>query len=99
MQAIYAPIVLSTFISFETQAPTVEQMRERVLAAHPRYPWLVAAEGDLVTGYARASRHREREAYQWSVGVSVYVHDAHRGSGPGIRASADTHARAAISRR
>ena len=30
-------------------------------------------------GYAYASRHRERAAYQWSVDVSVYVRaDAHR---------------------
>jgi L-amino acid N-acyltransferase YncA len=85
MQAIYAPIVRSTFTSFETQEPSVEQMRERLLATLPRYPWLVAADGQVVAGYAYASRHRERAAYQWAVDVSVYVDAAHRGRAVGRR--------------
>jgi len=78
IQEIYAPIVLSSFTSFETDVPTAEQMRDRVLATLARHPWLVATDGDAVTGYAYASRHRERAAYQWSVDVSVYVHPAHQ---------------------
>jgi phosphinothricin acetyltransferase len=85
IQAIYAPIVLSTFISFETREPTVDEMRARLLSTLPRYPWLVATDDDVVTGYAYASRHREREAYQWSVDVAVYVHAAHRGRAVGKR--------------
>jgi L-amino acid N-acyltransferase YncA len=85
MQAIYAPIVCSTFTSFETREPSVEEMRERLLGALPSHPWLVADDDDVVTGFAYASRHRERAAYQWSVDVSVYVHAAHRGRGVGRR--------------
>jgi phosphinothricin acetyltransferase len=85
LQAIYAPIVLTTFTSFETQEPTVAEMRARVLATLPRFPWLVAVDGDFVAGYAYASRHKERAGYLWSVDVSVYIHAAHRGAGVGRR--------------
>ena len=43
-------------------------------------PWLVWEEDGRVLGYAYASGHRARAAYQWCVEVSVYVHpDARRG--------------------
>jgi phosphinothricin acetyltransferase len=89
IQGIYAPIVRSTFTSFETEEPTVDQMRARLQSTLLRYPWLVATDGDVVTGYAYGSRHREREAYQWSVDVSVYVRAAHRARGIGKRLYAD----------
>ena len=77
--AIYAPYVRDTAISFEVVPPTVAETRARVRAVTATYPWLVCAEGDTVRGYAYASRHHERAAYQWSVDVSVYVRaDAHR---------------------
>ncbi len=85
IQAIYAPVVRSTFASFETQEPSVDEMRARLLGSLPSHPWLVATDDDVVTGYAYARRHRERAAYQWSVDLSVYVHAAHRGRGVGRR--------------
>jgi phosphinothricin acetyltransferase len=76
--AIYAPYVRDTPISFEIVPPSGEEMRQRISALTATYPWLVCA-ADTVLGYAYASRHRERAAYQWSVDVSVYVRtDAHR---------------------
>ena len=53
---------------------------ERVLAAHP---WLVCEYEDRVVGYAYASRHHERAAYQWSVDTSVYIHSDFRRHGVG----------------
>jgi L-amino acid N-acyltransferase YncA len=82
--AIYAPIVESTTISFELEAPTVDEMRRRIESTLEHLPWLVAVDGsDAVQGYAYAGRHRERAAYQWSVDVTAYVHEALRGQGIG----------------
>ena len=76
---IYAPYVRDTAISFEVVPPTPAEMAERIGALTATYPWLVCAADDDVLGYAYASRHRERAAYQWSADVSVYVRgDAHR---------------------
>ena len=73
--AIYAPVVAHTAISFETDPPDAAEMRARIeKTALAGLPWLVAEDDSgAVCGYAYASRHRERAAYQWSVDVTVYV--------------------------
>jgi L-amino acid N-acyltransferase YncA len=77
--AIYAPYVRETPITFEVEAPSGAEMRERMRAVGATYPWLVCSAARGVLGYAYAGRHRERAAYQWSVDVSVYVErGAHR---------------------
>ncbi|MCC6617177.1 MAG: N-acetyltransferase [Anaerolineae bacterium] len=74
LQAIYAPYVQNTTVSFELTVPTVEEMAERIRKTLIMSPWLVCAdEHDRVLGYAYASKHRERAAYQWSVDVSAYI--------------------------
>jgi phosphinothricin acetyltransferase len=85
MLDIYAPVVRDTFISFELEPPTVEEMRERVTKTLATHPWLVHEHGGRVAGYAYASRHRDRQAYQWSVDVSCYVHPQFRGQGIGAQ--------------
>ena len=81
MAAIYAPVVRTTAISFEMDAPTAEEMAARVRATLAYAPWLVCARGEDVLGFAYASRHRERAAYRWSVDASVYVDERARRRG------------------
>ncbi|MEP6691502.1 MAG: arsinothricin resistance N-acetyltransferase ArsN1 family B [Gemmatimonadaceae bacterium] len=72
---IYAPAVTERTTSFELVAPTAADMARRMSALRERYPWLVCESDGRVIGYAYASPHRERLAYQWSVDVSAYVRD------------------------
>lgn len=81
--AIYAPVVRETIISFETDPPDDAEMASRIRKTLPTYPWLVCDHDDSILGYAYAGAHRTRDAYQWSVDVSVYVHAEHRRSGIG----------------
>lgn len=86
IQAIYAPIVRETAISFEVTEPSVEEMASRIAKTLARLPWLVWVENNdtnilTVVGYAYASAHRDRAAYQWSVDLSAYVHANWRGRG------------------
>lgn len=76
IQDIYAPMVLDTVISFELAPPTIAEMAERIAVTLPTYPYLVAEMGGKVVGYAYASQHRAREAYRWSVDVTVYIDPA-----------------------
>ena len=79
IQAIYAPMVESTTISFELEPPSVEEMAMRIESTLLTYPYLVAVRDGQVIGYAYASQHRAREAYRWSVDVTVYISpEAHR---------------------
>ena len=84
--AIYAPAVLERATSFEFAVPSTEEMARRIAAVAASYPWLVAERGDEVLGYAYGGRHKERDAYGWSVDVSAYIRgDAHRqGIGRGL---------------
>lgn len=80
---IYRPIVETTAISFETEAPSSAEMARRIGAALPRFPWLVATESDQLLGYVYASAHRERAAYRWSVDVTAYMAETARRRGVG----------------
>lgn len=83
---IYRPFVESTIISFETVPPDTSQMAGRLAATLGRYPWLVCEWDGRIAGYAYATKHRERKAYQWSVDTSAYVHPEYwrRGIGSGL---------------
>ncbi|MEM7775527.1 MAG: arsinothricin resistance N-acetyltransferase ArsN1 family B [Pseudomonadota bacterium] len=80
---IYVPIVRDTFISFEIDPPTAEDMSVRIASTLAQYPWLVAEDRGTVIGYAYGSAHRSRSAYQWSCDVSVYVDANSQGRGLG----------------
>lgn len=83
IQAIYAPIVLDTAISFEEVPPTVQEMTDRIRGTLSTYPFLVFENDGDIAGYAYGSAHRARAAYRWSVDVSVYVRTDARRSGIG----------------
>lgn len=86
IQAIYAPIVADTAISFELAPPSVEEIAQRIEKTLVTLPWWVSldAAGE-VNGYVYASKHRERAAYQWAVDVSVCLRADSRGQGLGRR--------------
>src|SRR5829696_4907624 len=76
---IYSPAVTDHATSFELVPPDASEMAERVRKIGAQYPWLVREEDGVVIGYAYASAHRDRRAYQWSVDVCAYVDStAHR---------------------
>ena len=73
VQAIYAPFVASSAISFEEVPPSTEEMARRIAEGLEAYAYLVAERRGKILGFAYAGRHRTRSAYRWSVDVSVYV--------------------------
>jgi len=83
IQAIYAPIVRETAISFEDEPPTVAEMARRIQDTLAVYPYLVAEDGGRLLGYVYASPHRARAAYRWSVDVTAYVAEGARRGGVG----------------
>lgn len=83
LAAIYRPFVETTAVSFETDPPGEDEMRQRVHETTAAYPWLVLEVEGRVLGYAYATRHRVRGAYRWSVDTSVYVDSTSRRRGIG----------------
>jgi L-amino acid N-acyltransferase YncA len=70
---IYGPFISDTTVTFEYEIPDADAFKERIINISKTNPWLVCELNEKVVGYAYASRHRERAAYQWSVELSVYV--------------------------
>jgi L-amino acid N-acyltransferase YncA len=83
IQAIYAPIVRDTAISFEFEPPSVEETGQRIVKTLEHWPWLVCDRGGDVLGYVYAGQHSARAAYQWSADVTVYIHEHARRMGVG----------------
>lgn len=84
IRSIYAPVVESTPISFETEPPTTAEMAERIETTLEEYPWLVCETGGGdVLGYAAAGPLRSTPPYAWTVELSVYVAEDARSSGVG----------------
>jgi L-amino acid N-acyltransferase YncA len=83
VQAIYAPLVETTAISFEYEPPAVEEMGRRIADYSASHAFLVAERDGSVVGYAYGSPHRARTAYCHSVEVTAYVAEAARGVGVG----------------
>ncbi len=78
---IYKPYVLDTAISFEYDPPSEQEFFERIKTIASEYPWLVCLEGEKIVGYAYASRHRARTAYDWSAESTVYMLEVHQRRG------------------
>lgn len=83
IQAIYAPYVLNTPISFENEPPGVDEMAERIRSVLVKFPWIVFEDDGFIAGYAYASTLASRPAYQWSVESSVYTRSDLRRKGLG----------------
>ncbi len=80
---IYQYYVKNTAISFEYEAPDVEEFRKRIKNTLKKYPYLVAVEDDIILGYAYAGAFYGRAAYDWSVETTVYVEKGMKNCGVG----------------
>ena len=81
MLEIYAPFILNTGITQETEVPFNEDFQERILSNLKERPWLVCEIEKQIAGYAYASKHRDRKGYQWCVEASVYISEKYFGIG------------------
>jgi phosphinothricin acetyltransferase len=70
---IYKYYVDNTIISFEYEAPTLEEYADRIKTNTEKYPWLVCLYNNKIIGYAYGSTHRYRTAYQWSPESTIYL--------------------------
>lgn len=80
---IYTPAVRDQVTSLETVVPDLVEMRRRISTTLEQFPWLVDDESERLRGFAYASPYRSRQAYRWSVEVSIYVDQEARRQGRG----------------
>ena len=90
---IYNHFVLTSTITFEEQPVSTEELARRIAEIQANgLPWLVAARGEQIVGFAYANKWKTRAAYRFSTEVTVYVRDGLGQSGIGSRLYADLFA-------
>ena len=80
---IYEYYVLNTAISFEYAIPTLDEFKTRIKKTLKKYPYYIALIDDKIVGYAYASTFGEREAYKYSVELSIYIDKDYKRKGIG----------------
>ncbi len=80
---IYKHFVLDTTISFETKAPTFDEMARRIEHISSTYPYFVYEDEGEVVGYCYAHRWKDREAYSATCETTIYLAETVQGKGIG----------------
>ena len=84
VSAIYGHHVMNGVASFDTVPPDASAMRDRIEdCRRAAWPFLVADDGDGITGYAFATQMRPRPAYLHIAENSIYVRPDRLGQGIG----------------
>jgi L-amino acid N-acyltransferase YncA len=81
MLEIYAPFILNSGITQETEVPSAEEFQQRIISNLEERPWLVCEIDNEIAGYAYAGKHRDRKGYQWCTEPSVYISEKYVGFG------------------
>jgi len=81
---IYAHHVLHGTASYEVDPPAVADTLAKIRrVTGPGWPFLVAEEGGIVSGYAYVTQFRDRAAYRFTAEDSIYVRPDRMGRGIG----------------
>ena len=80
---IYSYYVLNTAVSFEYEAPSVEEFGQRIRHTKEKYPYLVCEKDGKIIGYSYAGAYSLRDAYSWTSTASIYIDKDYRRQGTG----------------
>ena len=72
ISTIYNYYVENTTITFEEDAISIAEMKQRIMDVSTQYPWLVYEYKGLVVAYAYADLWKSRCAYRYTLEVTIY---------------------------
>lgn len=82
---IYNGYILNTNVTFETEALSVNEMRNRIEEISLKFPYFVHEGDNGVDGYCYVHQLGERAAYEGSVEISIYLSPCSTGKGIGSK--------------
>lgn len=82
---IYNHYVKTSISTFQIAESTARDFEDKIDTTLKDFPFLVAHQAGEVIGYAYASRWKEREAYDRSCEISIYLSHKQRAKGIGTR--------------
>jgi GNAT superfamily N-acetyltransferase len=68
---------------FHSEKLSPRDLEEFLFVAHPEYPSFVMKENDRITGYCFITRYKNRQAYDRSAELSIYLLPEYTGKGIG----------------
>lgn len=71
---IYQYYVLNSNATFEITPPSTSEMQTRIADTLVNYPYIICEINGEIAGYAYASAHNIREAYQHNAILTAYLH-------------------------
>ncbi|WNS45846.1 GNAT family N-acetyltransferase [Paenibacillus sp. MMS20-IR301] len=80
---IYNYYVLNTTVSFHTEPQTLPQMAQALLHGDPRFKSYVILADEVMQGYVLITKHKNKEAYDTSGEVTIYLKPGSGGQGLG----------------
>jgi L-amino acid N-acyltransferase YncA len=83
---IYNYYVLNSTISFHTEERTEEQMRLSLFDLHPRFESYLITQDHEVRGYVLIAQHKNKQAYDVTGEVTIYLKPDCQGRGIGGQA-------------
>ena len=90
---IYNYYIANTYITFEMEPVTPEEIKSRIEKYRQLGPYFVYEENNDVIGYAYVSRFRERKAYENTVESTIYLKHESGGKGIGFQLYSELLAR------
>lgn len=84
--AIYNYYVTHTTVSFHTIELSLDEMRHIVLNGNPRYKTYILEIAGLTIGYALLTQHKNKQAYDVTAEVTIYLDPDHVGKRAGTMA-------------
>lgn len=83
---IYNHYIQNSTATFHIQPLTLEEMRRIVFFNDPRLKTFVVLDHEKLTGYCILGRYKEREAYNITAEVTIYLRPEYTGQGIGSQA-------------
>ena len=80
---IYNHYILNSVASFETEALSIEMMRNRISEISVNFPYFVCEIDGHIAGYCYAHPWKERAAYRFTLETTVYISPQHLHEGIG----------------
>ncbi|OKP95496.1 GNAT family N-acetyltransferase [Paenibacillus sp. P46E] len=92
---IYNYYVLNTTVSFHTEPLDEAVMRQSVLHGDPRFQSYAILQDGVMQGYVLIARHKNKQAYDTTGEISIYLRPGSGGQGLGGKALSFIEKRAA----
>ena len=83
IKEIYDYYILNSTATFHTERISIQELKDTILIAHPKYKsYLINCNGD-VCGYCYISQYKKRQAYDRTAEVTIYLKQDYAGRGIG----------------